>query len=429
MSTETLRPTSINCTQCGAGLNVLGGGRVRVHVCGYCGAELDAQGNYEVLATFGQMPRPESPFRIGMTGSIWGVDFTIIGTIGMIERHNQRVWKWVEHQLFSPTHGYAWLTWEEGHVVFSRKVRETPNPPRISAATIERSENRPYAWLRGERFSYYGSGTAEIDFVEGEFNWTPHRGSRTFYVSLLSDAHMLDIHQKENEIEYEVSDLVAREEAFEAFGVTETFPGSRRTHPLEVFERSSLGFFVRNTALVFAVLCVVLALGLSSTSSRLLRTGPVAIDPPLETEFDVTSPDRLVEIEIWSNVSNSWAVFSAELTHENGEEVAAFERGVEYYSGVQGGEHWSEGSPSASTRLHLPAGRYRLKVAQEEAEVDWAGGRLPTQVAVRVWQDVSQTLWLWGLAVLFALLGAIFFGQRFLHQHQRWAGSDWVDED
>ncbi len=33
----------LNCTECGAGLDVLGGGRVKSHICSYCGAELDAQ--------------------------------------------------------------------------------------------------------------------------------------------------------------------------------------------------------------------------------------------------------------------------------------------------------------------------------------------------------------------------------------------------
>ena len=33
---------SIDCTACGAGLDILGGGRVTVHICPYCGTALDA---------------------------------------------------------------------------------------------------------------------------------------------------------------------------------------------------------------------------------------------------------------------------------------------------------------------------------------------------------------------------------------------------
>ena len=94
--------TSINCTQCGAGLDVLGGGRVVTHVCPYCGSELDAQHDYAVLRRFADMPRPESPFRLGMTGQVWGVDWTVIGTLGMRETWAGKTWEWAEHQLFSP---------------------------------------------------------------------------------------------------------------------------------------------------------------------------------------------------------------------------------------------------------------------------------------------------------------------------------------
>ncbi|WP_170351209.1 hypothetical protein [Ruegeria atlantica] len=41
--------TSINCTSCGAGMDVFGGGRVMVQICEFCGSELDAQNSYKVL--------------------------------------------------------------------------------------------------------------------------------------------------------------------------------------------------------------------------------------------------------------------------------------------------------------------------------------------------------------------------------------------
>ena len=40
---------SVDCTSCGAGLDILGGGRVTTHICPYCGSELDAQDSYKVL--------------------------------------------------------------------------------------------------------------------------------------------------------------------------------------------------------------------------------------------------------------------------------------------------------------------------------------------------------------------------------------------
>ena len=118
---ETLK---LNCTQCGAGLDVLGGGRVKTHVCSYCGAELDAQDDYKVIQQFRDMKRPDTPFDLGMTGTLWGAEFTVIGTMAWAEYYAGKSWHWVDHQIFSPTHGYAWLTVENGFVTFARKSRE-----------------------------------------------------------------------------------------------------------------------------------------------------------------------------------------------------------------------------------------------------------------------------------------------------------------
>ena len=48
MTTAKLR--FINCTSCGASQNILGGGRVKVQVCPYCGSALDAQKDFRVIA-------------------------------------------------------------------------------------------------------------------------------------------------------------------------------------------------------------------------------------------------------------------------------------------------------------------------------------------------------------------------------------------
>ena len=88
MSEATDQTLHLNCTQCGAGLDVLGGGRVKTHICSYCGSELDAQDDYKVIQQFRDMIRPRSPFDLGMKGELWGTEFTIIGTIGWNEYYD-----------------------------------------------------------------------------------------------------------------------------------------------------------------------------------------------------------------------------------------------------------------------------------------------------------------------------------------------------
>ena len=95
MTLAKLEPVS--CPNCGSGLKVLGGGRVVVQVCGYCGTQLDTIENYRALRTFANLKRPDTPFSIGMTGQVLGVGWTIIGILGLREADGGV--SWMRHSL------------------------------------------------------------------------------------------------------------------------------------------------------------------------------------------------------------------------------------------------------------------------------------------------------------------------------------------
>ena len=99
-------------------------------------------------------------------------------------------------------------------------------------------------------------------------------------------------------------------------------------------------------------------------------------------------------------------------------------QGVEYYKGSD----WSEGSQTAKTRLKLPPGEYRLSLTRVEADVDWTGGRLASQMQATVYQGVANTMWLWGVAALLGTIGGAFLLGRVMHNARRWSGSDWSDD-
>lgn len=422
---SSVRAASFNCTQCGAGLDALGGGRVQTHVCPYCGAELDAQDDYKVLARFRDMARPKTPFDIGMSGALWGVPFTVIGTMAWVEYHAGRKWEWVDHQIFSPTHGYGWLTVEDGVVTYARKSRMVPSPAFVSDHLIETAENRPGVMLGGRSFVYYGSGVAKPTFIEGEFTYRPSLDDTVRYVSLVGEGEMLDIVETGEEREYELVLLPDQAELLTAFGVPRwRWPKPRGVHPLSPLRRSPLQLFARNLFLGAAVFTLLLALVFSTFGETVASTEELSVRRGAQVPFEITWRNRLTEIEIWADAYNSWAWFEAELLDEDEEPVAAFERGVEYYTGSD----WSEGSQTVRTRLHLPPGRYTLEVDMAEAEVDWTDGQKTSRMRVSVRQGVVSTFWLWWTAVLLGLAGASFLAHRVYHYSTLMSGSDWSDD-
>ena len=95
----------------------------------------------------------------------------------------------MDHQVFSPTHGYAWITLEDGHLTFSRRYRKPVGW--LSAAEVNRADTRPRVCAGGEVCQDYDTSPSAVIYAEGEFTWTPRQGKRTTTVTALSETAML----------------------------------------------------------------------------------------------------------------------------------------------------------------------------------------------------------------------------------------------
>lgn len=424
---------TINCTACGAGLDVLGGGRVTTHVCAYCGTQLDALNNYRSLQKFDQLNRPDSPFAIGMTGVLWGVEYTVIGTLQLEERWGPRRWTWIDHQLYSPTHGYAWLTLEDGHVTFSRRYRK----PVIwlSEAQVERAEHRPTRHAEGQRFQYYETSTSSVIFAEGEFTWSPTKGEKTTTVSAMSDSAMLSFSETGQEREICYTDYLSPSEVRNCFSLDAPLK-PRGVHALQEFKGGRHAAFLMRAGLSAMVISIFLALFMSiQTGTEIMAGQRLSMHQlPATIPFDVTHPGRLMRIDFRANAHNSWGYLAVELEDPEGELLFESGRTVEYYSGRDKDGSWSEGSNQASLAFFPPvAGTYQLSVDLEESG-DWSGSgssasRKISELDLRLHEGVSSGFWLGVLALGFGVIGGLPLARRYLHHKKRWHGSDWVDED
>ncbi len=425
--TRTAELAAINCTSCGAGLDVLGGGRVRVHICPYCGAELDAQDDYKVLRQYANMPRPDSPFRVGMTGALFDVDWTIIGTIGKTEAHLT----WVEHQLYSPTHGYAWLVVDRGHMTFARRVRRTSTPPWMSEAWVESAEKPPGVRLNGDYYRYYETSDAEVTFLEGEFTWAPRKGDRGRTISSMSNDAMLDFSNTGLEREMYRSVYLDPQVTAAAFGLEEVDKPSGM-HPLLPYQGGRNDRFMTRAAGFFALLCILALVGLATTGTK--RTVfPEQVVPllalPRSVTFDVADVERLVRVDLFGNPVNSWSFVEMEVIDPEEETLFETGRAMEYYNGRDSEGAWTEGRRDAQVRFRptIP-GTYTLVFHETEHERWISSGRPATQVRVTIDEGVRTSRWLLWLAMLFGISAIIPMARRWLHNARRWSGSDWNDD-
>lgn len=431
--TRTSDLKTVNCTSCGAGLDVLGGGRVTVHICPYCGTELDAQDSYKALRKFSDLKRPETPFALGIKGKIHGVDYTVIGTLEHTETYRGRTWVWVDHQMYSPTHGYAFITLEDGFVTFSRRYRR---PGWLSEHQVERAETKPRVVVGGETYIYYATSTSAITYAEGEFTWNPAIGDKSTSVSVFGKDSMLDFSQSGTERETYRSTFLPRAEVEASFGVK--LPKLRKkVHPLQPFKGGKHYAFVRNWSAGIAGFCLVLSLvfGMSSGRPVLTEIGMPIVGLPVEIPFEVTQPNHLVEIAIAADVKNSWASIGLEVTGPDDQILFETGRTVEAYHGRDSEGSWSEGSGRANLRfVPQTAGIYKVTLGDPESGVWSDGTASPPKVPVsrldlRIREGQMSGVGPGILAVVFGLLAGWQFLRRLRHKNGQWRGSDWTDED
>ncbi|GAB5448669.1 DUF4178 domain-containing protein [Gymnodinialimonas sp.] len=417
---------SVNCTSCGAGLSVLGGGRVLSHVCGYCGAVLDAQDNYKEVDNIGKRNHPDSPVQIGQTLTLEGVEFTVIGTLGIVERYGGQTWKWVEHQIFSPTHGYLWLNVEDGQLTYSRKVRDFNMGHWLSASTVERSEVPPTRQYQGEKYRYYDMSVTQIDFMEGEFNWVPKLGEKKNVVNLLGPDAMLSLVKSQTEREVELTRLLPRAETAKDLGFDESALGSvRKKHPLAPYTPLPEEGLLRKVCAVVAICALILGgLFYINIGREVLVTDAMPLPSlPQTFEFQIEDTAQLVRLRFDTTINNQWNTFGTEVRGPNGDVVLTAERTISYYSGRSGGESWSEGNRSGDI-LFRPseAGTYTASLAVTQGSSTTVG-----DVALRISEGKPTAFWLMALAVIAGLGWLLLTGRRAMHSKLRFSGSDWND--
>lgn len=407
----TPRVAAINCTGCGAALSLRGGHRVRGVTCSYCGAVMDSHDDYRLLARHQDLERPASPFTLGMEGRIKGVAFTVIGTIAY---HDQKdpAWGWVSHQLFSPTHGYAWLTWHDGHVVFSRRTRELPDPP----------SPRPFRRRRkvehdGRVYRMFECYNAVVGFVEGELTWVARRGDVGEVAEAIAPPFGLEYEAGKGELEHALSEYLQPDEARRAFGL-DSLPRRSGIHPLQPFEPGRFQLALARVGRVFAGIALVAVL-----VTLIAGRGTVLLEQRIERPqgeigpfaFDAASPDRLLQLTLESPVENSWVSYDIRITDDDDRAVLILERDIEYYEGYEGGERWTEGSTTRRVLFKVPeAGRYAL-----ELEPETEGGAAPP-LGVEIREGVMVVRYFVALLALSLVAAVSLPFRRWRFERARW---------
>ncbi len=127
-----------------------------------------------------------------------------------------------------------------------------------------------------------------------------------------------------------------------------------------------------------------------------------------------------IEIEVsCSSINTNWVGITADLVEEATGTDTSVDANIEYYSGIDDGDSWSEGSRETTEVIGpQPAGSYILRV-----EGQYGGsGEIPVSIVIK--QGVFRGRWLaWAMLILglpLLLVGAVSYS----HEKKRWENSN-----
>ncbi len=204
---------AIKCPNCAAPLDILGGGRVSTVTCSYCNSVIDLNNHYKVLAKFNTRKRPNAPFEIGMKGEIKGVEWTIIGVV-VYKTEETPFEEWSEFFLYSPTHGYAWLVYENYRLYFSKRVRD------FDLISWQERKSGSVFYRGGHYIKSEPLYSVQIEYVEGALTWVAKQGDRIYVWDYKGAGNRtLSIEKSGDELEVYLTEALDKNDIYKAFNL------------------------------------------------------------------------------------------------------------------------------------------------------------------------------------------------------------------
>lgn len=413
---------SINCTQCGAPLELHGGHRVRSLNCGYCGSVMDSHEGYKVVQQFQAGERPFSPLPIGATGNIKDIAFTVIG---MVQYQSEDGYGWLDLQIYSPTHGYHWLSYEDGHFIFNRRTRDLPRPAKVGYFKLKSP-----VFLGKQKFALYEQYHASIQYVEGELTWLAQQGDTYLITEATAPPLALSYEERDAELEYARGEYLDPKSIYQSFEVERKDQrkpqGIHMAQPYQPGVITAMGQAGGYFALL-ALLALIAILVMNIGGQTRLEQGFDANDFQQQrtVPFEIKDPEQLLELQLHVNsLSNDWAFY--DIVIQQGEKVVfALGKEISFYEGRDSDGYWSEGSRQANALFKLPdAGEYTLTV-----EFDSSSTRTPPPLFVEIYEGIVVMRYFF---ILFILSLAFFIWQwvdRFNFENRRWKAVTDDDDD
>ena len=410
----------LSCTNCGGPLDLIAPDQAERIYCPNCGAGHDiANGNLQFFAML-KKKKVEPVIAIGSTGMIDGHSYIVTGFLQRSVKFDVKYY-WTEYLLYNRERGYRWLVESDDHWSF---VTPVPAGEVTDGGTLE-SPAMKIGW-NGKWFSIFQVAEAHVEYVLGEFYWKVTQGERVATIDYVKPPEGMSTEitlEGAREVNYSHARYLQPEEVEQAFAVHLKRPST--VGPMQPFSGPNLmgPWVILLMLLLMTAFVVKVTRSGRLVSHEIIDPAPTAEQPNGATFFGKSfqlNGNENVRIEASAGIENNWVYVEGDLLNEGTGVMESFELPIEYYSGVDEGERWSEGNQGRSVFVSAPpAGTYTTRY-----DVTWDPGKVPARIEVRITQGVFHG-WHFILAlIVLSLWPAANLLQRFSFEAQRWKDSD-----
>ncbi|MCP4134442.1 MAG: DUF4178 domain-containing protein [bacterium] len=219
MSDEKLK--ALKCDSCGGDIvksyrvvDVEEDEQVPIAKCLSCGQEYDqfSQEYYEFFADDFTQDIDASVFKLGLKGTLNGIEYEIIGRIRIQEEDDEDVATWDEWLAISTDGVYHYFVEEDGEV----KSYEDYIPE-----SIDLESDPDYIEFDGKRIDKDEGYIGRIVYAEGELTWEPEIGEPVTCYDIKKDGVSYSVEQSEGEVNITKGDDIPYKDIIAAFGTDE----------------------------------------------------------------------------------------------------------------------------------------------------------------------------------------------------------------
>lgn len=361
-------------------------------------------------------------FDIGDQITLEGCDYQVVGLAHKYDI-DSRTDYWHEYTLYSRLHGFMFLTESAGHWTYLKETRHAPKPTdaRLHHIGFDKREFRRYS-----RYHY------RILYALGEFPGNVFSNhEKTESMDYVAPPEILSIEKDHKgrvtwfRGKYVPPEVIAGQTTsslHQRAGIAPAQPSLIDVSTETIVKSGGI-------ALLLAMLVQILT-GSMHTNRQIFKSDYVFSDSLntqlfISPKFDLEKKSSNLELDFNAPLTNTWLELNVTLVNAvNGNEYSA-EEGIEYYSGTDGGEYWTEGSQSETIHFtKIPAGTYFLQMTASRDSNMYTRPGLFTGKLV---YDVSTYRNIWIVVILLLTWPAIMGIIRYYTEKARWGNSEFAN--